>query len=580
MPADYPDYPHHALIAAYFDTYVDHFGLREKIRFQTSVQQAERAADSSWTLTLADGSVEHFDALVVANGHHWNPRWPEPAFPGSDTFEGVQMHAHSYVDNTDLAGKDVVVLGIGNSATDIAVESSYVAANTYLAARRGAWIVPKYMFGRPTDQLPNDPRVPFAIRRRVVHQLIKAYTGPPEKYGLPKPDHAFGQAHPTVSGRILDRIQHGRVTPKPNIDRLEGNDVVFVDGTRVHADVVVYCTGYKITFPFFDEDLISAPDNHIELFRRVFHPDIPNVAFVGLLQPSARDAALRGAGRLDRRLPHRGYALPSGRHGRGHRRRPGRDAQALRVLQAPHDPGRLRRLPRRPGRRAGARRRAPRCGYALPVTHHAAAAPRGGVSTTEIPAAPGPRASARRPRRPIARRSSTRRVSCSPNRIRRASSATSCGRRVWRPARSTTTSPTRRRSCAPCWWRPPPRCGPAARVRAGGACGFLSVGLRMYFSFLVEDRATFELVRRNAGTIRTLFGEPVLAGGLDELTADLREGVARGALPPMDVDYAAAAMFGAGFEVGMLMLERDPPDVDGATAFVTALFVGGLPAAG
>ena len=270
MPADYPDYPHHALIAAYFDTYVDHFGLREKIRFQTSVQQAERAADSSWTLTLADGSVEHFDALVVANGHHWNPRWPEPAFPGSDTFEGVQMHAHSYVDNTDLAGKDVVVLGIGNSATDIAVESSYVAANTYLAARRGAWIVPKYMFGRPTDQLPNDPRVPFAIRRRVVHQLIKAYTGPPEKYGLPKPDHAFGQAHPTVSGRILDRIQHGRVTPKPNIDRLEGNDVVFVDGTRVHADVVVYCTGYKITFPFFDEDLISAPDNHIELFRRVF----------------------------------------------------------------------------------------------------------------------------------------------------------------------------------------------------------------------------------------------------------------------------------------------------------------------
>lgn len=118
------------------------------------------------------------------------------------------------------------------------------------------------------------------------------------------------------------------------------------------------------------------------------------------------------------------------------------------------------------------------------------------------------------------------------------------------------------------------------RAQAADLQEFLSVGLRMYFSFLVEDRATFELVRRNAGTIRTLFGEPVLAGGLDELTADLREGVARGALPPMDVDYAAAAMFGAGFEVGMLMLERDPPDVDGATAFVTALFVGGLPAAG
>lgn len=285
MPADYPDYPHHTLIAAYFETYVDHFGLRDLIRFETSVRNAEHEADGTWTLTLSDGSVERFDALVVANGHHWNARWPEPAFPGSDTFEGIQMHAHEYVDNTSFEGKNVVVLGMGNSAMDIAVEASYVAADTFLAARRGAWIVPKYMFGRPTDQLPNDPRVPFKIRQKIMHRLVKAYVGAPEKYGLPKPDHAFGEAHPTISGRILDRIQHGRVTPKPNIDRLEGGDVVFTDGTRVHADVIVYCTGYKITFPFFDDDLISAPDNHIELFRRVFHPDFDNLMFVGLLQP-------------------------------------------------------------------------------------------------------------------------------------------------------------------------------------------------------------------------------------------------------------------------------------------------------
>jgi hypothetical protein len=61
--------------------------------------------------------------------------------------------------------------------------------------------------------------------------------------------------------------------------------VVFTDGTRVRADYVVYCTGYKITFPFFDEGLLSAPDNHIELFRRVFHPEFDDLAFIGLLQP-------------------------------------------------------------------------------------------------------------------------------------------------------------------------------------------------------------------------------------------------------------------------------------------------------
>jgi len=285
MPRDYPDYPDHRQIAAYFDAYVDHFGIRDRIRFETRVEHAERLADGTWELTLDDGSAHRFDALLVANGHHWNPRWPEPAFPGSDTFEGVQMHAHAYMSPDFMAGKSVVVLGMGNSAMDIAVEASYVTDRVYLAARRGAWIVPKYLFGKPTDQFRNDPRIPFKIRQKVMQQIMKTTIGPPEKFGLPKPDHEFGQAHPTVSGRILDRITHGAVKPKPNIARMDGDSVVFEDGTREQADIVVYCTGYKITFPFFDEDFVSAPDNHIELYRRVVHPDVPNLFFIGLLQP-------------------------------------------------------------------------------------------------------------------------------------------------------------------------------------------------------------------------------------------------------------------------------------------------------
>ncbi|HEU0249489.1 MAG TPA: NAD(P)-binding domain-containing protein [Solirubrobacteraceae bacterium] len=290
MPSSYPDFPHHTHIKEYFDNYVDHFGLREHIAFETSVEHVERRDDGVWEVTIeaaAGGGREtrEYDALIVANGHHWDARWPEPAFPGADTFAGTQLHAHSYVDNSIFAGKDVVVLGMGNSAMDIAVESSYVAANTYLSARKGAWIIPKYVFGKPVDQLPNNPRVPFAIRQRMIHQTIKTITGPPERYGLPKPDHKFGESHPTVSGRILDRIAHGTIAPKPNIASLDGETVRFVDGSEVHADVVVYCTGYKISFPFFDEDFLAAPDNHIELFRRVFHPDISGLYFIGLLQP-------------------------------------------------------------------------------------------------------------------------------------------------------------------------------------------------------------------------------------------------------------------------------------------------------
>lgn len=285
MPDSIPDFPHHTHIARYFDDYVDHFGLRESIEFETGVQRASRRGDGTWEIALDTGETRTYDALLVANGHHWDQRWPEPAFPGSEDFAGVQMHAHTYVDNSIFAGKDVVVLGIGNSAMDISVESSYVARNTYLAARQGAWIIPKYVFGRPVDQLPQNPRIPFKIRQRMIHQVIKVSTGNPERFGLPKPNHKFGEAHPTVSGRILDRIAHGTIEPKPNIAALEGEQVRFLDGSTVHADVVVYCTGYKITFPFFDEELISAPENHIELFRRVFHPEIDNVFFVGLLQP-------------------------------------------------------------------------------------------------------------------------------------------------------------------------------------------------------------------------------------------------------------------------------------------------------
>jgi cation diffusion facilitator CzcD-associated flavoprotein CzcO len=115
--------------------------------------------------------------------------------------------------------------------------------------------------------------------------MLKLGVGNPERYGLPRPEHDVLQAHPTVSDDILSRIAHGEVTPKPNIARLTERTVVFADGSEVEADIVIYCTGYKVTFPFFEEDLIAAPDNDLPLFRRVFHPRHGNVFFIGLLQP-------------------------------------------------------------------------------------------------------------------------------------------------------------------------------------------------------------------------------------------------------------------------------------------------------
>ena len=285
MPKSYPDFPHHTHIAEYFDAYVDHFGLRDRIAFETRVERAELRSDGGWDVTTDRHGTRTYDALLVANGHHWDPRWPEPPFPGSDTFAGEQMHSHYYKEETQVADKDVVVLGMGNSAMDIAVDASYHSRNTYLAARRGAYVIPKYLFGKPVDQIGGAEWLPHWIRFPVMAQLLKFNVGRMESYGLPEPDHKFAHAHPTVSGRILDRLAHGAITPKPNIAALEGDKVRFTDGSEVHADLVVYCTGYKITFPFFDEDFITARDNELPLYKFMFHPEYENLFFLGLVQP-------------------------------------------------------------------------------------------------------------------------------------------------------------------------------------------------------------------------------------------------------------------------------------------------------
>ena len=295
MPDSYPDYPDHFQIAAYFDDFVDHFGFRDRIQFATeviSVKPVDTTDGSTrWDVTVKprDGEerTETYTDVIVANGHHWNPRWPEPAFPGSDTFTGEQIHAHYYREPSELAGKRVLVLGIGNSATDISVESSRVAEATFLAMRRGAWIVPKYIAGVPTDRVTAGPltRAPLFIQSFVLWLTLRLTVGKLTDYGLPKPDHMPLHAHPTVSSDLITRLGHGDITVKPNIDHFDGDNVVFEDGSSEKIDIVVYCTGYQITFPFLDDEILSSEDNEVPLYRHVASIDHPGLFVVGLVQP-------------------------------------------------------------------------------------------------------------------------------------------------------------------------------------------------------------------------------------------------------------------------------------------------------
>jgi len=297
MPDDYPDFPHHSQIARYFDAYADHFGLRDAISFNTSVTWARRDETGLWHITLSNGEQRVYDALIVANGHHWDPRWPEPSFPGN--FSGETLHAHHYLDPAepvDCLGKNVVIVGFGNSALDIACELGRkgVAENVYLSMRRGYWVMPKYFGGKVLDALNVHPSKDPPLWQRLLgvrglrlalKHKIKNIHGAPEDHGLPEPDHQLFETHPAISQEIYIRIGSGDVLPRPNIERLDGDGIIFTDGSRVEADVLIYCTGYKITFPFFDQEFLSAPDNDIALWKRMIDPRYPNLLFVGLFQP-------------------------------------------------------------------------------------------------------------------------------------------------------------------------------------------------------------------------------------------------------------------------------------------------------
>ncbi|MEU7844101.1 NAD(P)-binding domain-containing protein [Micromonospora sp. NPDC049114] len=287
MPADWPDYPDHTRVAGYLADYADRFGLHDAIRLRHTVERVTRQPDGTWTVAASgpDGPVEvTVEAVVVANGHNRVPRLPDPPYPGASTAE--QLHSHDYRGPEQLTGKRVLVVGGGNSAMDIAVDASYAAERTLLSLRRGVWVVPKYLLGRPSDTLNGAlaRRLPWRLRQRISQTMLTATVGSPARYGLPAPTHGFLQDHPTLSDGLLSRLTHGDVEARPGVAALHGDRVEFTDGRTDEVDLIVWCTGYRVEIGFLDPELLGGGADTLALYRHVFHPDAPGLMFVGLMQ--------------------------------------------------------------------------------------------------------------------------------------------------------------------------------------------------------------------------------------------------------------------------------------------------------
>ena len=312
MPAHYPDYASHEQVARYFEAYAEAFGLRPSIRFRSTVANVTPSV-GGYLVRCSDGTEQRFGAVIVANGHHWDPAYPDPAPPG--VFRGLTLHAHDYVSPDEphaLRDRRVVVVGIGNSAVDIASELAHAGASVTLSVRRGAWVLPKFAFGRPIDQPGIIPKgLPEELKTTISELWYRARVGDPRSFGLPAPDHRLLHAHPTLSDELLPLLRSGRIVARPAISQFAGQAVHFVDGEQTEADAVIYCTGYKVTFPFFDPSFVSAPDNELPLFLRCFHLEHAGLMFAGLAQPlGAIMPLVEAQGRLFARYLSGEYELP------------------------------------------------------------------------------------------------------------------------------------------------------------------------------------------------------------------------------------------------------------------------------
>jgi len=320
LPEHTPDFPPRSQVLQYLRDYATYFGLHPYLHLNTMVETVERSAQQQWLVRARTGdqlSTEPFDAVVVSSG---TDRYPQvPRLVGAGTFGGSVLHSSSYKGPEAFAGQRVVVAGVGSSGVDIATELSRVTSCLWLSTTQGAWFIPRYVLGHPYDhqitrfsrRLPYRLRMSFFAglllyecrRMGITRKLL-------QERGLVSPPFDQWRVRLTpCNADFLQQIERGAIAVKPRVSSLSGQQVCFSDGSTVEADTIIYCTGYELRFPFLSESLLSVEHNRVELYKYVFHPDLPTLAFVGICTvlgshlPVAEMQARWVAGVLAGRLP-------------------------------------------------------------------------------------------------------------------------------------------------------------------------------------------------------------------------------------------------------------------------------------
>ncbi|TQE16575.1 NAD(P)/FAD-dependent oxidoreductase [Streptomyces ipomoeae] len=274
--------------------YLEKYAEVHELEIVTGVEvsRIERSPDGTgWLLHATGGRELTGGAVVVATGHNHTPRVPD--WPGRDTYTGELVHAAEYRNAEPYAGRDVLVVGVGNTGAEIAVDLvEGGAARVRLSVRTAPHIVRRSTAGWAAQYTGILVRhLPVALVDRLARPMAKLAVPDLSAHGLPRPDTGLYSrvnegSIPVQDVGLIDAVRKGRVDVVAAVEGFEDGKVVLADGSRVEPDAVIAATGYRRAL----EGLVGHLDVLDGRGRPVVHgprspKNAPGLYFTGFTNP-------------------------------------------------------------------------------------------------------------------------------------------------------------------------------------------------------------------------------------------------------------------------------------------------------
>lgn len=294
---------HHAEYCEYLRTYCRKHEIMQHINFNTSVQDVSQRDDGKWIVATKSSegkeSKEVYDAVVIGTGLNQAPNTPKWALPGNNNFKGKIIHSAYYKSEHDFKDKRVLIVGIGETGSDLVREISPIASHCALSIRRGTFVIPRV---NPHTQINNDYdtnrlrySAPIQVRDSLIwwRETISYYMGSLDvestiRYKFYKNSRAGAMSQfACKSDRFVSCLANKSCELRSTISELTPTGATFEDGSTFDCDVILLCTGFH-----GEVDFLTMPDKGevpcmSKMFKKTFVPSVgTSLAFVGFARPS------------------------------------------------------------------------------------------------------------------------------------------------------------------------------------------------------------------------------------------------------------------------------------------------------